>query len=74
VLSYSNVNNVKNISLHEDVFASIVRKVNNKLPSDTESHLSSKATECSWSHSGWEWQSWGRHDGEGTKAKDFKWL
>jgi len=42
------VNNIMNISLHKIVFASLFWNVDNKLPGDTVSHLSSKDTECTW--------------------------
>ena len=39
VVSYWKVNNIKNVSFHEDVCASLSRRVDNKLPGDTMSHL-----------------------------------
>jgi hypothetical protein len=45
--SYSSVDNINNISLHDGVFASLFRNVDNKLHSDTASNLNSKDTECS---------------------------
>jgi len=52
LFSYSRVDNIKIISLHEDVCASLYRNVNNKLPGETASHLTSKDTECNWSRPG----------------------
>jgi len=48
--------------------AILLRKNDNKLPNDTASHLSSNDTECSWSHPGWKWRSWGTHGAEGNKV------
>jgi len=62
LFSYSSVDNIKNISLHEDVCASLYRNVDDKLLVGTTLHLSSNDTECSWSHPGWNWRSWGTHD------------
>jgi hypothetical protein len=56
VVSYSSVDNIKNISLHEDVFASLFLNVDNKISRDTASHVNGKDTECSWSHPGWNWR------------------
>jgi len=64
--------NIKNISLHEYICASMYRKVDNKLPSDTASYQISKDTKCSWSHPGWNWWSWGMHEAEETEVKYFE--
>ena len=70
--SNSNVDNIKNISLHEDVFASLYRNVDNKLPRVTASHLISNDTECSWSHRRCNWRSWGTNELKGTETKILK--
>jgi len=54
------------------VLAIIFRNVHNQLPGDTASHLSSKDTECSWPHSGWNWWFWGADNAEGNEAKVVK--
>ena len=46
VVSFSRVDILNNISLHEDVCESLFRKVDNQLPNDDVSHISSKDTEC----------------------------
>ena len=53
VVSCPTVQILKNISLHEDVCADLFRNVDNQLTSNKASHLRSKNTECSSSHSGW---------------------
>ena len=53
VVSCPTVQILKNISLHADVCANLLRKVTNQLTSNKSWHLSSKVTECSWSHSEW---------------------
>ena len=45
VVSYPRVDNIKNISLHEDVFASLFRNVIENLPGDKTSHPISTDTE-----------------------------
>jgi len=47
LISYSNVENIMNISLKEVVSAITFRYIDNKLPNVIASHLSSKNTECS---------------------------
>jgi len=56
------------------LFPILCRNVDNKLPGDTASHLSSKDTDCCWSHPEWNWWFSGRHDAEGIEAKNFKWI
>jgi hypothetical protein len=67
LISYSSVEIVKNISLQQYVFEIIFRNVDNKLPGDTASHLSSRNTEWSWT-----WWVWGTDNREGIERKDFK--
>ena len=47
LISYSNVDNIKKSSHHQVVFVIILRKVDNKLPGLTASHISSRDNECS---------------------------
>jgi len=51
------------------VRASLLQNVDNKLPGDTASHLSSKDTECSSSNPVWNWLSSGTHEPKETEAK-----
>jgi len=67
LFSYSSFDNIKNISLHEGVCSGLYRNVDDKLPVDAMLLLSSKDTECSWSHPGCNWRSWGTHGAEGTE-------
>ena len=55
VVSYPWVEILRNISVHEDVCASLFRNLDNQLTSDKESYLRSKVTECSWSRPGCNW-------------------
>jgi hypothetical protein len=72
LISYSNVENIMNISLKEVVSAITFRYIDNKLPNVIASHLSSKNTECSWSHPELNWRSWGTRDLERIETNDFK--
>ena len=47
---------LKNISLHEDVCASLFRNVGKPLPTIEASHIRSKKTESFWSHPGRNWR------------------
>jgi len=55
LVSYPNVETLRNISLHEEVCGCLFRNVGNELPRLKLSHLSRKNTECRWSHWGWNW-------------------
>ena len=72
MVSYQRVDNIKNISLHEDVFASLFRSVDKKIPGDKTSHPIRSSTECTESDPALNWASRGTHDVEGTEEQDIK--
>ena len=72
VVSYQRVDNIKNISLHEDVFKSLFRNVDKNVPGDKTSHLSSTDTECVDRIQEWSGESGGTDGVEGTEAQDIK--
>ena len=72
VVSYPRIDNIKNISLHEDVFSSIFRNVDKNLPGDKTSHSISNNTECIDRIQEWSGASGGTQDVEGTEGQDIK--
>ena len=56
VVSCPTVQILKNISLHGYVCANLYRNVGNQLTNNKASHLITQVNECSWSHSGWNWE------------------
>ena len=72
VVSYPRIDNIKNISLHEDVFASLFRTVDKNVPGDKTSHPISTDTECIDRIQEWSGESWGTDGVEGTEGQDIK--
>ena len=55
VVSYQRIDNIKNISLNDDVFARLFRIVDKKITGDKASHLISRGTECTGSDPALNW-------------------
>ena len=71
VVSYPRVDYIKNISLHEDVFASLFRNVAKNLPGDNTSQLISKDIESTNLIQHWIGAPRGTHESEATEAQDI---
>ena len=72
VVSYPRVDNIKNISLHEDVFASLFRNVDKNVPGDKTSHPISTDTEYIDRIQEWSVESGGTDGVEELKGRILK--